>query len=57
MVSLDCSGRRSEGEEQGLGDNLLLPVARVAGSGTEQGWGGGVGTDGEGGAGSDVLGP
>ena len=32
-------------EEQGLGDDLWLPVARVASSGTEQG--GGTGTDGE----------
>lgn len=37
VVSLDCSGRRSEGEERGLGDDLWSPAARVAGSGTEQG--------------------
>jgi hypothetical protein len=40
---MDCSGRRSEGEERWNGDSsdvLLLPAARVAGSGT--GWGGGA---------------
>jgi hypothetical protein len=34
---MDCSGRRSEGEERWNGDSsdvLLLPAARVAGSGT-----------------------
>lgn len=42
---MDCSGRRSEGEERWNGDSsdvLLLPAARVAGSGT--GEGGGVAT-------------
>jgi hypothetical protein len=40
---MDCSGRRSEGEERWNGDSsdvLLLPAARVAGSGT--GCGGGA---------------
>lgn len=39
---MDCSGRRSEGEERWNGDSsdvLLLPAARVAGSGTGEGGG------------------